>query len=58
MPDDLSLLDQLEEWLEAQVPTNLHDLPFRIMDTMERVSNEICEWGSSSLLLFFVKMED
>ena len=42
MPDDLSLLDQLEEWLEAQVPTNLHDLPYRMLETMERVSNELC----------------
>lgn len=44
MPDDLSLLDQLEEWLEAQVPTNLHELPMRMLDRMERMSNEICEW--------------
>ena len=46
MPDDLSLLDQLEEWLESQVPTNLHDLPYRILETMERVSNELCEWNA------------
>lgn len=47
MPDDLSLLDQLEEWLEAQVPTNLHDLPYRMLETMERVSNELCTLGLS-----------
>ena len=46
MPDDLSILDQLEDWLEAQVPPNLHnlhDLPFKMLETMERVTNEICE---------------
>jgi hypothetical protein len=43
MPDDLSFLDQLEEWIEAQVPPNLHDLPYRMLETMERVSNEICK---------------
>jgi hypothetical protein len=43
MPDDLSFLDQLEEWLEAQVPANLHELPYRMLETMERVSNELCE---------------
>ena len=43
MPDDLSLLDRLEEWLEAQVPRNLNDLPHRMLETMERMSNEICE---------------
>ncbi|KAK1924121.1 hypothetical protein DB88DRAFT_489160 [Papiliotrema laurentii] len=41
MPDDLSLLDRLEEWLEAQVPRNLNDLPHRMLETMERMSNEI-----------------
>ncbi|ORY32526.1 hypothetical protein BCR39DRAFT_375726 [Naematelia encephala] len=43
MPDDLNLLDQLEEWLEAQVPSNLQDLPYRMLETMERVSNELFE---------------
>ena len=43
MPDDLSILDLLEEWLEAQVPPDLHDLPFKMLETMERVTNEICE---------------
>ena len=42
MPDDLSILDQLEEWLEAQVPPDLHDLPSKMLETMERVTNEIC----------------
>lgn len=42
-PDDISLLEQLEEWLESQVPSNLHELPFRMLETMERVSNELCE---------------
>lgn len=42
MPDDLSLLDQLEEWLEAQVPNDLQGLPYRMLETMERVSNELC----------------
>lgn len=41
-PEDLSLLDQLEEWIESQIPRDLHDLPYRMLDTMERVSNEIC----------------
>jgi hypothetical protein len=43
MPDDTSLIDQLEAWLESQVPTNLHDLPYRMLETMERVSNELCQ---------------
>ncbi len=43
MPDDLSILDQFEDWLEAQVPPNLHDFPFKMLETMERVTNEICE---------------
>lgn len=42
MPDDLNFLDQLEEWLEAQVPRDLHGLPYRMLETMERMSNEIC----------------
>ena len=41
MPDDLSLLDQLEEWLESQVPHNIHDFPLRMLETMERMSNEL-----------------
>jgi len=44
MPIDLgALLDQLEEWLEAQVPPNLHELPGKMLETVERVSNEISE---------------
>ncbi|WVR07147.1 hypothetical protein IAU60_004188 [Kwoniella sp. DSM 27419] len=43
MPDDLSFLDQLEEWIEAQVPNNLHDLPFKMLETVEKVTNEIFE---------------
>ena len=43
MPDDLSFLDQLEEWLEAQVPQNFHEFPLRMLETMERMSNELCE---------------
>jgi hypothetical protein len=42
MPEDTSLIEQLERWLEAQVPTNLQDLPYRMLETMERVSNELC----------------
>jgi hypothetical protein len=42
MPDTNTLLDQLEEWLEAQVPTNLHDLPYKMLETMERVTTELC----------------
>lgn len=42
MPDDLSLLDQLEEWLESQIPTDLHDFPTRMLEKMERMSNDIC----------------
>lgn len=41
-PEDLSFLDQLEEWLEAQVPRDLGGLPHRMLETMERMSNEIC----------------
>jgi hypothetical protein len=42
MPGQETLLDQLEEWLQAQVPSDLQDLPFRMLETMERVSNELC----------------
>ena len=42
MPDTNTILDQLEEWLEAQVPTNLHDLPYKMLETMERVTTELC----------------
>ena len=45
MPDDLSLLDQLEEWLESQVPHNIHDFPLRMLETMERMSNELSTYG-------------
>lgn len=41
--DDLSFLDQLEDWLEQQVPTNLHELPYRMLETMERISTELCQ---------------
>lgn len=44
MPEDTSLIEQLERWLEAQVPTNLQDLPYRMLETMERVSNELCRY--------------
>lgn len=53
MPDDLSYLDQLEEWLESQVPSNLNELPMRMLETMERVSNEICQSESPR---FFVSL--
>ncbi|WVF71590.1 hypothetical protein IAT40_006398 [Kwoniella sp. CBS 6097] len=43
MPDDLSFLDQLEEWIESQVPNNLHDLPYKMLETMEKVTNELFE---------------
>ncbi|KAK6910212.1 hypothetical protein I203_104244 [Kwoniella mangroviensis CBS 8507] len=43
MPDDLSFLDQLEEWLDNQVPNNLHDLPYKMLETMEKVTNELFE---------------
>ena len=49
MPDASNLLDQLEEWLEAQVPTNLHDLPYKMLETMERVTTELCTFPSLSL---------
>lgn len=55
MPDTNTLLDQLEEWLEAQVPTNLHELPYKMLETMERVTTELCTCPdpeiSSSLML-------
>lgn len=48
MPIDLSaMLDQLEEWIESQVPPNLHDLPGKVLETVERVSNELSESGMS-----------
>ncbi|WVW83791.1 hypothetical protein I302_105812 [Kwoniella bestiolae CBS 10118] len=43
MPDDLSFLDQLEEWLDNQVPNNLHELPYKMLETMEKVTNELFE---------------
>lgn len=44
MPIDLSaMLDQLEEWIESQVPPNLHDLPGKVLETVERVGNELSE---------------
>lgn len=46
MRDESTLLDHLEEWLTAQVPKDLHDLPLRMIETMERVSNELSEWLS------------
>lgn len=46
MRDESTLLDHLEEWLTAQVPKDLHDLPLRMIETMERVSNELSEWFS------------
>ncbi|WVQ80634.1 hypothetical protein IAT38_002739 [Cryptococcus sp. DSM 104549] len=41
MPDDLTFLDQLEEWLEAQIPHNLHDIPHKVFDTMEKMTNDL-----------------
>lgn len=43
MPEDLSFLDQLEDWLEAQIPNNLHDLPSKMFDTVEKLTNDLCE---------------
>ncbi|WRT66264.1 uncharacterized protein IL334_003217 [Kwoniella shivajii] len=43
MPDDLSFLDQLEEWLENQVPNNLHELPYKMLETVENITNELFE---------------
>lgn len=48
MPDEVSLLDQLEEWLEAQIPNNLHELPVKLFESLERISNEICELSNTS----------
>jgi hypothetical protein len=47
MPEENSLLVQLEEWLEAQVPNNLGELPYRLYETMERITEEICTFSSS-----------
>lgn len=42
MPIDLgALLDQLEEWVESQVPHNLSELPHKMLETAERISNDI-----------------
>lgn len=35
------LLDQLEEWVEAQVPDNLSELPHKMLETAERISNDV-----------------
>lgn len=44
MPIDLgALLDQLEGWLQEQVPSNIQELPAKMLETVERVSNEISE---------------
>ncbi|AAW40726.1 hypothetical protein CNBA1720 [Cryptococcus deneoformans B-3501A] len=43
MPEDLSFLDQLEDWLEAQIPNNLHDLPSKMFDTVEKLTNDLFE---------------
>lgn len=51
MPEDLSFLDQLEDWLEAQIPNNLHDLPSKMFDTVEKLTNDLCEALPSSVLL-------
>ncbi|BEI87783.1 uncharacterized protein CcaverHIS019_0105010 [Cutaneotrichosporon cavernicola] len=41
---DLSvLLDQLEEWIEAQVPQNLSELPGKMLETAERMTNELMD---------------
>ncbi|KAI9639471.1 uncharacterized protein MKK02DRAFT_39770 [Dioszegia hungarica] len=41
MPEDLTLLDELEHWIECQIPRNLGDLPRQLFDTVERVTQEI-----------------
>ncbi|WVQ72609.1 hypothetical protein IAR50_002167 [Cryptococcus sp. DSM 104548] len=43
MRDDLSFLDQLEDWLETQVPNNLHDLPHKMYDTVEKMTGELLD---------------
>lgn len=43
MVDLAALLDQLEEWIEAQVPQNLSELPHKMLETAERISNELSE---------------
>lgn len=56
MPEDLSFLDQLEDWLEAQIPNNLHDLPSKMFDTVEKLTNDICELIRIVKLYWFAKL--
>lgn len=51
MPEDLTLLDELEHWIECQIPRNLGDLPRQLFDTVERVTQEICKLYSSERIL-------
>ncbi|ODO08799.1 hypothetical protein L198_00532 [Cryptococcus wingfieldii CBS 7118] len=43
MPGDLSFLDQLEDWLEAQIPNNIHHLPHKMYDTVEKMTGELLD---------------
>ncbi|CAK9785445.1 hypothetical protein CC85DRAFT_288107 [Cutaneotrichosporon oleaginosum] len=43
MVDIAALLDQLEEWIEAQVPQNLSELPAKMLETAERMTNELMD---------------
>ncbi|KAL1413539.1 hypothetical protein Q8F55_001313 [Vanrija albida] len=39
--DLAQLLDELEKWLEEQVPKDLSELPTKMLETVERVSNDL-----------------
>lgn len=43
MVDLSALLDQLEEWIEVQVPQNLSELPGKMLETAERMTSELSE---------------
>ncbi|GMK59570.1 hypothetical protein CspeluHIS016_0801760 [Cutaneotrichosporon spelunceum] len=43
MVDLTELLDQLEEWIESQVPQNISELPSKMLETAERMTNELMD---------------
>jgi hypothetical protein len=37
------IYDEFERFFNEQLPPNLHDLPFRLLESVERIGNELCE---------------
>lgn len=35
------LYDEVERLFNEQIPPNLHELPFRLMESVERIGNEL-----------------